>query len=173
MTDNKLHCQQCGAEQALAAGSRSRGLQLWCNSCQRVTSYRRTPPIDDLPYKLETIGDAVVLLLAREFLYQLYPRIHKRKWTRIVWLLVSNAELNALAGAAGLTEPIQKVKSWKGLASAFEAELGRLYLQDGLEAARSYFWPLMAERFDIEQMAANWQRDAHLEAVYRERGQAA
>lgn len=116
--------------------------------------------------KLEQIGDAVILLLARELLLICFPHIPKRKWTKILWILVSNVELDALARVTK-SEDTHPAPRWKGLASAFEARLGTIYLTQGLDAAREFFRPLILARFDIEAMAAAWKKEEKLIPIYK------
>jgi dsRNA-specific ribonuclease len=125
-----------------------------------------SPARFDRLHKFEQIGDAVILLLARELLYTDFPHIPKRKWTKILWIIVSNVELDALAKVTN-SEETHPVPRWKGLASAFEARLGTIFLTQGLDEAREFFRPLVLARFDIEAMASAWRKEEKLVAVYK------
>ena len=123
-------------------------------------------PFDRL-LKLEQIGDAVILLLSRELLLTCFPHIPKKKWTKILWIIVSNRELNILAKIT-CSEDTHPAPRWKGLASAFEARLGTIFLTQGIDAAREFFRPLILNRFDVEAMAAAWKKEEKLAAVYKD-----
>lgn len=122
--------------------------------------------------KFEQLGDAVILLLARELLFDEFPEIPKRKWTKILWILVSNAELNVLAEITG-SEDTHPAPRWKGLASAFEARIGTIYHAQGLDAAREFFRPLILSRFNIPAMAQAWKKEERLSPIYKEGAKAA
>lgn len=124
------------------------------------------PPFFD-GYKAEIIGDAVILLFAREFLARRFPEIPKTKYAKISWILVSNFELNIIAAETKTPNAQHKTQDWKCAASGFEARVGEIFIQKGYSAARRFLEPLFAARFDLPAMAANWKKYEKLNAIYK------
>lgn len=92
--------------------------------------------------RLEFLGDAVLELLAREYLMEAYPDGDEGMMTAAKASIVSERALAAAAREAGL-----EVRTGRSvgeapdsvLAGAVEALLGALYLEAGLEAAGTAF----------------------------------
>lgn len=101
--------------------------------------------------RLEFLGDAVLNLLVAEMLYQKFPSASEGDLSRLRASLVSAEPLAGLAQQIGLGDELQlgsgELKSGgfrrqSILADAFEAAIGAVYLDRGLEAAR-----LLVHRF--------------------------
>lgn len=97
--------------------------------------------------RLEFLGDSVLSLLTSQFLYQEYPNFPEGTLTNIRSGLVKTTSLAEVAGTLGLGELLflsHGEESSGGrknpslLADTFEALLGAMYLDSGLEAARTY-----------------------------------
>ncbi|GIW71548.1 MAG: hypothetical protein KatS3mg102_1090 [Planctomycetota bacterium] len=94
--------------------------------------------------RLEFLGDAVLGLLVAEELYRRYPDWPEGELTRVRSVVVSAPVLARALQRLGLVEAIRLGKSlrWRGrlppslLACVFEALLGAIYLDGGLEPAR-------------------------------------
>lgn len=96
--------------------------------------------------RLEFLGDSVINLLVAELLYQRFPQANEGDLSRLRASLVSAEPLAGLAQQIGLGEELQlgsgelKTGGFRRqsiLADAFEATIGAVYLDSGLEAARS------------------------------------
>ena len=109
--------------------------------------------------RLEYLGDSVLGLVCSEWLYRNRPDEHEGQLTKTKSLLVSKAILSRRALAMGLGRFVllshSEVESGGRqrlsiLADAFEAVIGAIYLDQGLEAARQFIqtW-LLNEASDI------------------------
>lgn len=96
--------------------------------------------------RLEFLGDAVVNLLVAEMLYARFPAADEGELSRRRASLVSAEPLAAIAQQLGLGDVLQlgsgELKSGgfrrqSILADAFEAVIGAVYLDSGLESART------------------------------------
>lgn len=96
--------------------------------------------------RLEFLGDAVLNLLVAELLYQRFPGATEGDLSRLRASLVSAEPLAGIAQQIGLGEELQlgsgelKTGGFRRqsiLADAFEATIGAVYLDGGLEAART------------------------------------
>lgn len=103
----------------------------------------------DLPYldneRLEFLGDAILDFIAAEFVYQRYPEMAEGELTSLRAALVRGESLAQFALQAGLPDHLlmSRGESAAGgrtraplLAGAFEALIGALYLDQGMEPAR-------------------------------------
>ena len=97
--------------------------------------------------RLEFLGDSVLGLVCSEWLYRIRPDEHEGLLTKTKSLLVSKAILSRRALAMGLGRFVllshSEVESGGRqrlsiLADAFEAVIGAIYLDQGLEAARQF-----------------------------------
>ncbi|MFC4305915.1 ribonuclease III [Cohnella boryungensis] len=97
--------------------------------------------------RLEFLGDAVLQLTVSEYLYRLYPDSPEGELTRLRASIVCEPSLVRFAEALefGQVVLLGKGEEQTGgrtrpslLADAFEAFLGALYLDQGLEAARDF-----------------------------------
>ncbi|WP_260703601.1 ribonuclease III [Edaphobacter flagellatus] len=104
--------------------------------------------------QLEFVGDAVLGLAVAESLFKQFPNSREGELTRLRASLVSRRHLGAVAGRIGLGKLLRlgRGEEQSGgrqkpalLANALEAVIAALYLDGGLEAARSFI-----ERYIIE-----------------------
>jgi ribonuclease-3 len=110
-------------------------------------SYLNENPAFSLPSneRLEFLGDAVLGLIVAESLYHTYPDLPEGQLTRLRASLVQQRTLAQVARSLSLGEYLYLGRGEEAsggrqrpslLASTFEALLGALYLDQGLEAAR-------------------------------------
>lgn len=104
--------------------------------------------------RLEFLGDAVLDFVVGDWVYHHFPEMHEGELTRLRSALVRNEQLARFAarlklGAAlrlGEGEEISGARQRSGLlGSAFEALIGALYLDAGLEAVQRFVHPLLEE----------------------------
>lgn len=108
--------------------------------------------------RLEFLGDAVLDLLVSDMLIAERPDATEGDLSKTRSLLVSEASLSTIGSALGLGPLLRlgKGEELSGgrekkslLADAFEAVLGAVYLDGGIEAARrlveTHFFPVLAE----------------------------
>lgn len=115
--------------------------------------------------RLEFLGDAVLQLVTSDYLYQKFPTRPEGDLTKIRAALVCEANLARRAQDMQLGRFLKlgKGEEISGgreraslLADAYEALLGAIYLEDGLEKARE----LVYERLNVEiNQPESWVRD--------------
>lgn len=98
--------------------------------------------------RLEFLGDAVLELVVTEHLYQAYPKSPEGELTNLRAALVNAKMLSQISGSLGVEEYLAlsrgEARDAKGkarqfiLANAYEAIVGALYLDQGMEAARGF-----------------------------------
>jgi len=102
--------------------------------------------------RLEFLGDAVLGLVSGELAFRLLPGATEGEMTRLRVALVRREALADLARQVRLGEALRmsagEVKTGgrnrdKMLADAFEALIGALYLDRGMEAVRAFVMPLL------------------------------
>lgn len=107
--------------------------------------------------RLEFLGDAVLDLLVGEMLFQRIPDASEGYLTRLRAALVRTETLAELAAAVQLGEHLlmgrgEEETGGRGrvgnLCAAFEALVGAIYLDSGLETARLFVLPLLEQRLD-------------------------
>ncbi len=118
-------------------------------------SYRNEhPEVTGDNERLEFLGDALLDFLAAEWLYRRHPELDEGEMTRWRARLVQGEQLARFAEDLGLEAVLQvgrgEAESWERarisiLADAFEALLGALYLDQGLEAVRRFVVPRLAQ----------------------------
>lgn len=124
--------------------------------------------------RLELLGDAVLGLLATEWLFERYRDFDEGRLAKLKSHLVSEPVLAAQARQLGLGAAIRLGVGEERsggrdkdsiLADVFEAVLGALYLDGGLEPARALATPLLEEeaarpaaRFGIDAKTALQER---------------
>ena len=105
--------------------------------------------------RLEFLGDAVLSLLIAEQLYREFPEASEGDLSRYRADLVNGESLADIADSLGFPERLRlgtgELRSGgfrrrSTLADAFEAVLGAIYLDGGLEAARTVLVPLYRPR---------------------------
>lgn len=98
--------------------------------------------------RLEFLGDSVLACITADFLYRTYPELTEGELSDVRAMLVKGDTLAKFASEIELGKFLRLGKgernagaSQRILASAFEALLGAIYLDQGLEAAREYLLP--------------------------------
>ena len=134
--------------------------------------------------RLEFLGDAVLGLVVCEDLYARYPDYLEGEMTKIKSVVVSRKVCADVSDATGLTDLLQLGKGMPEgddlpaslRAGVFEALIAAVYLDGGLEAARRFIVPKVAEYItqaaqseDKENYKSYLQQYAqkHLEATPR------
>lgn len=134
------------------------------------SSYANEHPEEQLAdnERLEFLGDAVLDFIAGAWLFEQFPEYDEGRLTNVRAALVRVSTLAKFAQQIGLPE---RLRLGKGeidtggrerasiLGNAFEALLGALYLDQGIEAVRSFVVPLLAQATP-EIMQAKLDRDA-------------
>lgn len=98
--------------------------------------------------RLEFLGDSVLACITADFLYRTYPALDEGELSDVRAMLVKGDTLAKFASEMELEQHLRMGKgernagiSQRILASAFEALLGAIYLDQGLEKARAYLLP--------------------------------
>lgn len=137
--------------------------------------------------RLEFLGDAVLDFLSGDLLYQRFPEAPEGRLTRLRAALVRTETLASFAvechiGTALLLGHGEEESGGRqrmtNLCAAFEAVMGALYLDQGLEAVRQYVNPLFdrelehIQRLELDKDAKSrlqeWcQANMNLTPVYR------
>jgi ribonuclease-3 len=108
---------------------------------------RQVPPVRDNE-RLEFFGDAVLKLIISEYLYAKYPHESEGELTKKRARMVADKLLATLAQALNIGEFLRLSPGEKkgggaerasNLANAMEAILGALYMDQGYEAAKTFF----------------------------------
>jgi ribonuclease-3 len=126
--------------------------------------------VNELPFlngdneRLEFLGDAVIGLVAAEFLYQRFPEKREGSLTAMRAYLVRKETLARFAREIDLGGHLlmgrgEADSGGRGrdstLSSAFEAVVGALYLDQGMEAAEAFLLPFFRpelERLQTDQL---------------------
>jgi ribonuclease-3 len=128
--------------------------------------------------RLEFLGDAVVDFIAGEMLYHRFPDVNEGDLTRLRSALVRTESLAQLALECQVGEALRMGKGEEqgggrtrinNLCGAFEALVGALYLDQGLDAVREFVNPRMQIR--LEQVLQE-QLDRDARSLLQERSQA-
>lgn len=110
--------------------------------------------------RLEFLGDAVIQLVLTERLYNMFPQFPEGQLTKLRARLVSRSALFKFANGIGLGDSLIMGKGEEtsggrsrasNLADAFEAVMGAVYLDGGLEAAKAAIGRVCED--SIEQLA--------------------
>ncbi len=100
--------------------------------------------------RLEFLGDSVLDFIAAEWLYDRFPEMDEGNLTRLRAGLVRNEALADYASAIGLSDMLMLGKGeeehggrtrLRNLGGAFEAVIGALYLDQGVDAVREFCVP--------------------------------
>jgi ribonuclease-3 len=98
--------------------------------------------------RLEFLGDSILACITADFLYRTFPALDEGELSDVRAMLVKGDTLAKLASEMGLEQFLRIGKgernagiSQRILASAFEALLGAMYLDRGLEKTRAYLLP--------------------------------
>jgi ribonuclease-3 len=98
--------------------------------------------------RLEFLGDSILAFVCADFLYRTFPQLNEGELSNLRAALVKTETLARFAGDLNLRSFLllgkgeqQSGGSQRVLASAFEAVLGAIYLDQGLEAVRHVIIP--------------------------------
>jgi ribonuclease-3 len=101
--------------------------------------------------RLEFLGDSILALVSADFLYRTFPQLSEGELTDVRAVLVRTETLATFAREINLGTFLLMGKGeqhsgggQRVQASAFEAVLGALYLDQGLEAVRTFLLPRLA-----------------------------
>ncbi len=128
--------------------------------------------------RLEFLGDAVLDFIAGAWLYHRFPEMNEGQLTRLRAELVRTETLASFAQRFGLGETLLLGKGEdesggrtrrKNLCGAFEALVGALFLDQGMEAARHFAEPQFTPALE-EIMRRSSDKDA--KSLFQEWGQA-
>jgi ribonuclease-3 len=126
--------------------------------------------------RLEFLGDAIVGAIVAEELYRAFPQATEGSLTNMRAELVRASSLARWARRFELGDHLQLGRGEEArggrdrdglLASGFEAVVGALYLDQGLEAIRSLIRPLIAEALPTLTPSSPRARDPKSELQYR------
>jgi ribonuclease-3 len=128
--------------------------------------------------RLEFLGDAIVDFVAGEMLYQLYPTASEGELTQFRAAIVRAEALAQMANEMGLGDFLrlghgEEVTGGRTrqnvLADGFEAVVGAIYVDGGMDAAKAFLLP----RFAV-QLQYTLEHKLHLDArsLLQERAQA-
>lgn len=128
--------------------------------------------------RLEFLGDAIVDFIAGELLYHRFPDVDEGELTRLRSALVRTESLARLAEDCRVGEALRMGKGEEqgggrtrlnNLCGAFEALVGALYLDQGLDAVREFLNPRFEAR--LTQVIQE-QLDKDARSLLQERSQA-
>lgn len=118
--------------------------------------------------RLEFLGDAVLDFISGELLFRRFPEMPEGDLTRLRAALVRTESLAALAVKCRLGEALRMGKGEEkgggrerlnNLCGGFEAVIGALYLDQGLEVVRAFVTPRLLERLN-QVLAESLDKDA-------------
>ncbi len=116
--------------------------------------------------RLEFLGDAVLNFLSADMLYAYFPDRSEGWLTRLRAALVRTESLRELALECNLGDALRMGKGEENsggrqrktnLCAAFEALVGALYLDQGIEAVRVFVIPMLTQRLDTVIEEASYQ----------------
>lgn len=116
--------------------------------------------------RLEFLGDSVLGLVVTDHLYRTFPDFTEGRMAKLRSTLVSGRMLAKLAGELGLPDALfigQSAEQTGGrrrasvLADCFEATVGALYLDAGLDAARRFLLDVYRPSVLPEALDGAWQ----------------
>lgn len=137
--------------------------------------------------RIEFLGDSVLSIIVSTYMFNNFPKLAEGKLTKLRAHLVCEASLYEYAKKIRLGEFLQlgHGEALSGgrerpsiLADAFEAVLGAIYIDQGMEVARSYLLGLMTAEIDYictngiqgdykTQLQEYLQKDGDVDLVYR------
>lgn len=110
--------------------------------------YERAGAGQECNERLEFLGDSVLACITADFLYRTYPELDEGELSLVRAMLIKGDTLAQFADEIDLNTFLRMGKgerkaksSQRILASAFEALLGAIFLDQGLEAVRAYLLP--------------------------------
>jgi ribonuclease-3 len=115
--------------------------------------------------RLEFLGDAILGAIVCEHLYRRFPNDLEGELTKIKSLAVSRRVCAELAAELGLADAVQLGKGMGErtnlpqslLAALFEAVIGAVYLDGGIEPARAIILRLLDARIDVSARLGHQQ----------------
>jgi dsRNA-specific ribonuclease len=120
-----------------------------------------SPPASPSSYeRLEFLGDAVLSLLTAAYLYERYPSENEGFLSRMRTRLVNGKALAALCANTPLpafvvAQTAAQATASETLEDVFEAFLGAVYLDLGIDVARAWLIGIFEEHVDFAELAAN------------------
>ncbi len=135
--------------------------------CQEALTHKSFSAERDLKYdnqRLELLGDAVVQIIMTEELYQRYPGLQEGMLTKMRASLVNQASLASFARSLSLGDYLLLGKGETDangadrdstLCDLFEAFMGAVYLDQGLDAAKKFFLNILHEKVPDPQGCLN------------------
>jgi len=124
-------------------------------------------PVEDNE-RLEFLGDAILDFIAAAWLFERFPDVDEGRLTTLRAALVRATTLSRYAEAIGIPERLRLGRGEKDgggrqraniLGDAFEAVLGALYIDQGLDAVCAYFAPILEDELN-HILNENRDRDA-------------
>ncbi|NLC59162.1 MAG: ribonuclease III [Armatimonadetes bacterium] len=128
--------------------------------------------------RLEFFGDAVLGFVVAEHLYRTYPDYSEGELSRVKAVVVSEPLLYEAARAAGIGPHLLMSRAEEAaggrdrpsiLSDAFEAIVGALYLQCGMDHARQFILRFLSQRIDA---IARHEHDQDFKTAFQELVQA-
>jgi len=131
--------------------------------------------------RLEFLGDSVLGMIVSEEVFRRYPAMHEGGMTRIKVSVVAGSVLASVARDLGLADAIvlgesERGTGGRGLASAlenvYEALTAALYLDAGLEAARTWVLSTLGPLISEEAADVPENPKSELQELTQARGEA-
>lgn len=128
--------------------------------------------------RLEFLGDAVLDFITGDLLFRRFPEALEGELTRLRAALVRTESLASLARLCQIGDALRMGKGEEhsggrerinNLCGAFEAVIGALYVDQGLDAVKTFVTPLLLKRLEV--IIAE-QLDKDPRSVLQERSQA-
>ena len=126
--------------------------------------------------RLEFLGDAIINFYITQKLYENYADLQEGKLTRLRASLVSREFLNDLGLAIGLSQAVKlgKGESTKNnsiVGNAFEAVVGAIFLDAGLDGANQFLDTLYFEEFSkLEPLEDLKDSKSQLQEILQKKG---
>lgn len=128
--------------------------------------------------RLEFLGDAILAFISAEMLFRRFPEMPEGDMTRLRAALVRADTLAELAQACGIGPALRMARGEEAsggrqrvtlLSDAFEAVLGAVYLDQGLEAARAFLLPRLSAQLDrVLRQASDKDARSRLQEIVQE-----
>jgi ribonuclease III len=127
--------------------------------------------------RLEFLGDAVLELTVSEFLFHRYPQLNEGDLTRMRARVVCEPSLAAFAKELDFGKHVRlgKGEELTGgrnrpalLADVFEAFIGALYLEKGLDGVKGFLQSVIFPRIDDEWLAQATDAKSQLQEVVQQ-----
>lgn len=126
--------------------------------------------IEEHNERLEFLGDSVLGLLVSDYLFNRFPKSPEGQLSHMRSYLVDASACSDLLQSLKLDEWVllgrgESMNTGRGrdtiMADLFEALLGAIYLDGGLDVARRFFFSKIQERLDllVDQPMRNWKAE--------------